>query len=46
MIRNRFPPLGFKSTLSTLLRKSLLCSVAYLASNSIKMKTSQEKYQQ
>jgi hypothetical protein len=46
MMRRKFPPLGLKHTFSSLLKKSLICSVAYLASSSIKMKVDPRKYQQ
>ncbi len=46
MIRRRFPPLGLKSTFSSFIKKSLIYSIAYLTSSSIKMKVESKKYQQ
>lgn len=47
MIRNRLTKQEqLKYTVSRIVRNSLICSVAYLASNSIKMKINPEKYQQ
>ncbi len=46
MIRRKFPPLGLKSTFSSFIKKSLIVSIAFLASNSIKMKIDPRKYQQ
>ncbi len=38
--------MGLKPTFSRLIKNSLICSVAYLASNSIKMKINPQKYKQ
>jgi hypothetical protein len=46
MLRNRFGPLGIKPTISSLMRKSLILSTAFLASSSFRVKNTSEKYQQ
>lgn len=46
MLRRRFPPLGLKPTLGNFFKNTLIGSVAYLASSSIKMRVDPKKYQQ
>jgi hypothetical protein len=46
MIRKKFPPSGLKSMFTHIVKKSLLSSVAFLASSSVQMRTQEDKYQQ